>query len=202
MIKLSRHEARALLAVSSTDAGRVNLNGVYLHGPTGTAVATDGHRLILRDPRGDFTAQDRSALVTRDAWETMCKVAKSADYEITIRAKGASVEIFNRKGESLGTLTLATRASTFPPYHQVIPADLKPGACAAVVNPAYLADAMASLSKAGCGEIAIKPGAKVLEPVGFYGHTEDGSWVYVLMPLRGNVAPFRQTREETAAQAA
>lgn len=212
-IKLTGAELRVLAGACSTDDARVNLCRIAFT-EDGRACATDGHRLVLTwlgGTRHD-KAPDAKALRFLDHRDAaaLCKLAKPA-HEITLAwddHETAIATVTDRKGRPVGNVTYKLSPEHwdprphFPPWDQVIPADVPEGGVRVAINARYMADACAALARVVDSKKLATVHCHlgdVLDPILLLLNGER-SWAYVVMPVRDDI-PGGVTRAKRAPDA-
>jgi DNA polymerase III sliding clamp (beta) subunit (PCNA family) len=184
----TRAELAALLECASRDDSRVNLTQILLDSERGTAVATDGHRLLAcksASPSADVGAKKVPAATLAN----VLKMARS-NHTIAIRpnCESAHVRVIDKHGRELAATNVVLSANHFPPWWQVVPKTPHGNPAAKIgLNGHYLAHVakLADACDRKVGTIALYIGG-ALDPVVIKADAGDFSceWTYVVMPMR------------------
>lgn len=205
---ISKAEALALIEFASTDETRLHLTCVAFDWPEGSAVATDGHRLIKANSQAKHEAP--MTLVPREALAKAAKACKRKTYAIHVSPGELRVlDCGPHKPEGLigpdeQAITDPCMASfteaiipfhspdvAFPPYQQVIPSgvdtkDAKRRASGRFGANADYLGALALVSAAAfpgstMRGVTLLPGESPLDPILV---TVGDAWTAVVMPMR------------------
>ncbi len=175
-MQLSKQDIAALLAFTCKDEARAHMTCVYFEPADGSAVATDGHTLVVRKSPSRESVKPFSVSA-----KDLATAAKFADKnnDVVVTAEALTVA-----GHTIRT---ATVSGQFPPYREVL-ASAKRGGCVRFgVNPAYLAR-LEKVTKASSSvnfAVLLETGEDESSPIHFSASAVDGTqWSGLIMPIR------------------
>lgn len=182
---LSRGALIALCKAASDDRSRPNLNQIRFCPQEGTAVATDGHAMLVAT--APSPGNGGPVTFSRDALWALTKITGAKSFLLDT-GMGLGVAR-DKRGQEIVSITLQPTGLTFPSYHQVIPAP-RSGEAPAIraMGAGLLSRCMAAMCKAlgGRSDLVEVDCGDPMDPVCFTGRDEDNAqWVYVVMPMRG-----------------
>jgi hypothetical protein len=180
VFKLSKQDVAALVEFASTDKTRTSLTCVRFEPEQGTAIATDGHAIVVAKNCGTY--REDAFSVPLEPLVAMAKLLKKGDYLAVQREDDRAVVITTPSGA-------AARATIpdemFPEWRQVIPQDQDEPPARRVGFDAMLLARLPIVQKASeCfgGEFTM-PGAE-MDPIKVVFQGPETTWTAVVMPMR------------------
>jgi len=211
---VTKKEARALLAYTSRDQVRVNLQGIAVDPSSATLAATDGHRAIFATaPGGDpwgLPASPGAPVIPADSWGAVIKAARARDFVavqihraesaplgvaatlavVPSHATAASLDGTDPRDAGATMIARVRLENTAPPLANVLPRyerddDDTPPAGLIGFNPRYLA-ALADLGKCLHGNTPIvwRHRGELDAALAVARADDDAIWRVVIMPMR------------------
>lgn len=187
---------RSVSACMAKDNSRYAISGVLAepHADGLRLVATDGHRLaIARVPGLQIEGLTKPVILSGAAVKAMTGRAKSMAIDIQITDSGVTVKT------QTGSLQFEHIEGQFPPYRDVIPAQVVPHAVVPPVSPQLLASATAWAPVQGFKLFATHPSSKGRAVLAI--SPNHPNWLLVIMPVNVQDAGIWTAKDGEAYQA-